>query len=68
MEGINKVIGDGLLLGDNLDKDKIKTLQDAGIDIDKYFSKMADGTYTLTNAAEDFSKAVKKIAQEGLLE
>lgn len=67
-EAIGKIIKDGLKLGDAVKAEDYKVLKDAGIEVDKYFTKMADGTYQLTAAADDFNKAARKITQDKLVD
>lgn len=65
---IGKIIKDGLKLNDIIEEKDFNTLKDAGIEVDKYFTKMADGTYELTAAAEEFNREAHKATQDKLVE
>jgi hypothetical protein len=43
-------------------------LKDAGINVDKYFTEMNDGTYKLVGTADDLRKAVNAISTSSLLD
>lgn len=59
---LDKIIGkEGLKSGDIIKDEDLKTLQEAGINVDQYFTKMSDGSYVLTGKAEDFNNAVNRI-------
>ena len=65
---LKDVVGDGLEIGDNIDAEDLKVLEDAGVNVDQYFTQMADGTYSLTGDAEEFNEAVKSITLDQLKE
>ena len=57
---------EGLTAGDIISADDIAALEEAGINVDQYFTQMSDGTYSLTGKAEEFNNVVKKITLDGL--
>ena len=61
-----KEVIDGLNTGDTISAEDIAKLEEAGIDTSDYFSQMADGSYMLTVAAEDFKGIVESITFEQL--
>ena len=63
---LKEVVGEGLETGDVISAEDIKVLEDAGINVDQYFTQMADGTYSLTGKADEFNAAVNRITFEGL--
>ena len=65
---LRDVVGDGLNTGDNIDAEDLKVLEDAGVNVDQYFTQMADGTYSLTGDAEEFNNVVKSITLDQLKE
>ena len=65
-KNIKDVVGDGLEVGDIISEKDIQKLQAAGVDTSNYFTKMADGSYILTSAADNFNKVVNEITFDGL--
>ena len=63
---LQDVVGDGLSTGDNISKENLKILEEAGINTEQYFTQMADGTYSLTGDAEEFNRIVNQITFDGL--
>ena len=49
-------------LGSQISKEQHQALLDLGIDTERYFTKMADGTYTLTAAADEFIRTLKGLS------
>lgn len=47
-------------------QEELNTYEALGIETDKYFTRMQDGTYKLTSSAKDFQDAVKKAGQSSL--
>jgi hypothetical protein len=41
-------------------------LESAGVNVDQYFTQMADGTYALTGKADEFNTVVNRITFDGL--
>ena len=64
---INKITKD-LKFGDVISNDDLKILQDAGLDIDQYFTKMYDGTWKLIDKADEFQNIIKEYSINQLLE
>ena len=56
-----KDITDDIELGDIISKESYDKLIEAGVNAEDYFTKMEDGTYKLTNAAEEFKAVVEGI-------
>ena len=67
-KNIKDVVGEGLATGDIVSEEDLQKLKDAGIDTDTYFTKMADGSYALTGAAEEFNKIANNITFDALKE
>lgn len=67
-KALKEITGDGLEVGDIISPKQYQQLEDAGIDVSNYFSKMLDGTYELTGSAEQFSQVVRQITLEQLWE
>ena len=65
---LKSIVGEGLNEGDNIEAEDLKVLEDAGINVDQYFTQMADGTYSLTGDAEEFNNVVKSITLDQLKE
>ena len=63
---LQKIIGNGLDLGDVITPESFNTLKQAGINVEEYFSKNASGTYTLTRLANEFNEAVNNITLDAL--
>lgn len=63
---LQKIIGNGLDLGDVITPESFNTLKQAGINVEEYFSKNASGTYTLTKLANEFNEAVNNITLDAL--
>lgn len=63
---LQKIIGDGLNLGDVITPESLDTLKQAGVNVEEYFSKNASGTYTLTRLANEFNEAVNNITLDAL--
>ena len=63
---LQKIIGNGLDLGDVIAPESFNTLKQAGINVEEYFSKNASGTYTLTKLANEFNEAVNNITLDAL--
>jgi hypothetical protein len=63
---LKEIVGEGLETGDVISAEDIKVLEEAGINVDQYFTQMADGTYSLTGKADEFNAAVNRITFEGL--
>ena len=61
-----KEITDSLNTGDVISAEDIALLEQAGIDTSDYFSQMADGSFMLTAAAEEFKGLVESITFEAL--
>ena len=47
-------------------QEELNTYEALGIETDKYFTRMQDGTYKLTSSAKDFQDVVKKAGQSSL--
>ena len=56
-----KDIAEDAQFGDIIDQEAIDKLAEAGVNTDKYFTQMEDGTYKLTGAAEEFKRVVEGI-------
>ena len=56
-----------LKTGDTIDANVYDQLKDAGVNVDKYFTKMNDGTYKLIGTADDLREAVNAISTSSLL-
>ena len=65
---IADVVGSGLDFGDTIKADEAKVLEEAGINLDTYFTKMADGTYKLTGDAEQFNNMVSHISVDAFID
>lgn len=65
---IADVVGSGLDFGDTIEVDEAKVLEEAGINLDTYFTKMADGTYKLTGDAEQFNNMVSHISIDAFMD
>lgn len=63
---LKEIVGEGLSVGDTISTEDLQVLEEAGINIDQYFTQMADGTYSLTGKADEFNAAVNRITFEGL--
>lgn len=63
---LQKIIGNGLDLGDVITPESFNTLKQAGVNVEEYFSKNASGTYTLTRLANEFNEAVNNITLDAL--
>lgn len=63
---LQKIIGNGLNLGDIITPESFDTLKQAGVNVEEYFSKNASGTYTLTKLANEFNEAVNNITLDAL--
>lgn len=63
---LQKIIGNGLDLGNVITPESFNTLKQAGINVEEYFSKNASGTYTLTRLANEFNEAVNNITLDAL--
>lgn len=63
---LKEIVGEGLSAGDTISAEDLQVLEDAGINVDQYFTQMADGTYALTGKADEFNAAVNRITFEGL--
>lgn len=63
---LQKIVGDGLNLGDVITPESFDTLKQAGVNVEEYFSKNASGTYTLTKLANEFNEAVNNITLDAL--
>ena len=61
-----KEITDSLNTGDVISAEDIALLEQAGIDTSDYFAEMADGSFMLTAAAEEFKGLVESITLEAL--
>lgn len=57
-------ITDGLKRGDTIDAEQAETLKAAGINVDTFFSHMADGSLKLKVNAEDFQSYINQITLE----
>ena len=62
------VVGSGLDFGDTIKADEAKVLEEAGINLDTYFTKMADDTYKLTGDAEQFNNMVSHISIDAFMD
>lgn len=60
---LNEII-DGLKTGAVVEKETVLKLQELGINIDDYFTKMADGSYKLVGIAEDLVNILKDEIQQ----
>lgn len=56
-----KDIADGIKVGDIIDQEAIDKLQAAGVNTNRYFTQMEDGTYKLTGAAKEFQNVIENI-------
>lgn len=56
-----KEIADDIKVGDIIDQEAYDRLNAAGINANRYFTQMEDGTYKLTGAAREFQNAVENI-------
>ena len=56
-----KSIAEDAQFGDIIDQEAFDKLVEAGVNTDKYFTQMEDGTYKLTGAAEEFKRIVEGI-------
>lgn len=55
-------IVDGLKAGDTVDPQQAETLKAAGVDLDAFFTHMADGSYKLKTDAQEFYDYVNQIS------
>lgn len=53
-----------LNIGDIIQPEQYDTLKTLGVDMDKYFIQMEDGTYKLITAAEEFNRTIGKLSIE----
>ena len=53
-----------LNIGDIIQPEQYDILKTLGVDMDKYFIQMEDGTYKLVTAAEEFNRAIGKLSIE----
>lgn len=53
-----------LSIGDIIQPEQYGILKTLGVDMDKYFIQMEDGTYKLVTAAEEFNRALGKLSIE----
>lgn len=53
-----------LNIGDIIQPEQYDILKTLGVDMDKYFIQMEDGTYKLITAAEEFNKTIGKLSIE----
>lgn len=65
---IADIVGSGLDFGDTIKADEAKVLEAAGVNLDTYFTKMADGTYKLTGDAEQFNNMVSHISIDAFMD
>lgn len=56
-----KEIADDIKVGDIIDQEAYDRLNAAGINANRYFTQMEDGTYKLTGAAREFQNVVENI-------
>ena len=63
---LQKIIGNGLDLGNVITPESFDALKQAGVNVEEYFSKNASGTYTLTRLANEFNEAVNNITLDAL--
>ena len=63
---LQKIVGNGLDLGDVITPESFNTLKQVGVNVEEYFSKNASGTYTLTRLANEFNEAVNNITLDAL--
>ena len=56
-----KSIAEDAQFGDIIDQEAFDKLAEAGVNTDKYFTQMEDGSYKLTGAAEEFKRVVEGI-------
>ena len=59
-----KEIADNAKVGDIIDQESYNKLNAAGINANKYFTQMEDGTFKLTGAAKEFQNIVENITVE----
>lgn len=52
----------------SIKQDELDTYKALGVETEKYFTKMQDGTYKLTGSAKDFQAAVKEASQGSLFD
>lgn len=57
-----------LKTGDTIDANVYDQLKNAGVNVDKYFTEMNDGTYKLVGTADDLREAVNAISTSSLLD
>lgn len=60
---INEIVGEGLAYGDILSEADINTLKKNGLEIDKYFDRLEDGTYQLNGGIDNFEGNMESIAK-----
>ena len=60
---INEIVGEGLAYGDILSEADINTLKKNGLEIDKYFDRLEDGTYQLNGGIKNFEGNMESIAK-----
>ena len=65
-QALKDIVGNGLEVGDIISAEDMQALSDAGLNVDDYFTKMADGSYALTGSAEEFNRTVNQISFNGI--
>ena len=63
---LKEIVGEGFETGEIISEEDFSALQQAGIDVDNYFTQMADGTYALTGSVEDFNRTVNQLTFDSL--
>ena len=63
-----KDIADGIKVGDIIDQEAIDKLQAAGVNTNRYFTQMEDGTYKLTGAAKEFQNVIENITVQDYID
>ena len=66
---LDDIVGEeGLSNGDVIEQEDLDKLREAGVNVDQYFTQMADGTYKLTGNAEEFNRIVNQISLDKLID
>ena len=63
-----KDIADDIKVGDIIDQEAIDKLQAAGVNTNRYFTQMEDGTYKLTGAAKEFQSVIENITVQDYID